>query len=94
MGDDILELFFIIDNCIIHNNGDAVDPEFSWPRCHNAEVELFRVNIGDDNVIDECLELLSLARAVDLLALGEFLQQALCNDVHINPQCYTCITDL
>jgi hypothetical protein len=82
---DVFKLLLIVDDGIVDDDGDAINAELSRTGGDQAEVELLRIDVRDDDVVGECLELLRLRLSFDLLALGEFLQQALCNDVHEAP---------
>jgi hypothetical protein len=87
MRDDVVELLLIVNDCVVDDDGDAVDAELTLTGGDNVEIELLRINVGYNDVVDECFELIGLRQAVDLLALGELLQEALRHYVHATPLC-------
>jgi len=86
MRDDVVELLLVVDDRVVDDDGNAIDAELTLTRSDNVEVELLRVNVGYNDIVDECFELVGLLQAVDLLALRELLQETLRDYVHAVPR--------
>src|SRR5262249_23648547 len=85
MRDDVVKLFLVVDDRVIDDDGDAVDGELTLTRGDNIEIKLLRINVGNNDIVDERFELIRLRQAVDLLALCELLQESLRDHAHAAP---------